>query len=419
MIKAAWRVLLCAALICCMMLSGCTVDPAVTTTNNGDAGTIPGGNTAVGTHNGNYGLELSGNDGWAVVSNSQLYGAVVEDGYYYWDDGFLRYLDMNTGVSVYLCSKVACEHKDDACEASIPDITAQQLMFWWDEGLYYIESDGSSASLLLRRDSAGMAMEKIARLGETLMGPERVVRACQFVVADGWMYYLVETDIMSQLPDGGIATKGDKCYLCRVNLKSGKDEILVEFDGGYLELVTARSDAMLYVVCDTPELEYNDKGVPVFPDGYYEELASSPANLMRWDESTGESTVLLERTNDTLYAAKSYGGKVVFVDSDNVNRYAYDLKTGEVSELDIIKGSIINETYMLHAESGRQTIKNMQTGKNYPVELYGKYIRLYNLSDKWLILTLVKDDSSRESYYISMSAIGDGIQAAEAIPFPS
>ena len=107
------------------------------------------------------------------------------------------------------------------------------------------------------------------------------------------------------------------------------------------------------------------------------------------------------------------------MDDDNERRYAYDIKTGEVVELDMINGSIINETYMIHAESGVQTLKNMETGKEYPIELAGMVIRLYNRSDKWLILTLIKNDGTRESYYIPMSAIGDGIQKTELVSFPS
>lgn len=404
---------LCAALICCMLLSGCTVDPAVTTTTNG--------NTTVGTQNGNYGLDLSGNDGWTVVSTSALYGAIEEDGYYYWDDCVLSYLDMNTGVSVVLCSDVLCTHETESCEAFLPDSATRQLMFCENDGLYYIELENDGSVVLKRRDSTGLGLQKVARLGEDLMGPDRELAVGDVVMTERWLYYVAEMYTVNRDESGGFVNTSDKAYLCRVDLKTGKDEALVEFAGGYLQLVTARADAMIYVSCDTPEVEYtyDDKGFPVLPDGYYQELQNSPANLMRWDESTGESTLLLERTHETLTAPKSYGGKVVFYASDNKYRYSYDLKTGEVSELDMIKGTIINETYMLHTESGAQYIKNMDTGTKYPIELLGGIIRLYNRSDKWLILCHVVNSDSQQCYYVPMSAIGDGIQAAELTPFPS
>ena len=411
--KRIVSMLLSLGLAFAFVLSGCTVDPVGNTTD---------ANTTEGTHNGNYGLDLSDTDGWAVVANSALYGTVVDDGYYYQtENGFLAYLDMNVGTSVILCSKVACEHRDETCEAFLPDAATRKLMFYWNDDLYYIESDADGASLLLRRDSAGMAKEKVARLGESLMGTDRQVFVADIVMAGGWLYYHVEIFVVSKTADGGIVSVIDNSYLCRINLKSGKDMVLVEYTGGNLKLVTARADAMIYVEYDAPDvdIQFDDTGMPVYPDGYYEALANSPANLMRWDEATGQSTLLLERTNGTLYAPKSYGGKVVFVDDDNERRYAYDIKTGEVVELDMINGSIINETYMIHAESGVQTLKNMETGKEYPIELAGMVIRLYNRSDKWLILTLIKNDGTRESYYIPMSAIGDGIQKTELVSVPS
>lgn len=412
--KRVASMMLSLVLVFAFVLSGCAVDPVGTTTT--------GANTTEGTHNRNYGLDLSSVDGWAVVANSALYGAIVDDGYYYQsDDGQLLYLDMNVGTSVILCSKVGCKHKGGECEGYLPDAETRKMMFYRNGGLYYIERDIEGALLVMRRDAAGMAKERVARLGEKLMGADREVTVSDFVVTDSCLYYLAETYTVSQTADGGFFSVRDKSFIARVNLKTGKDETLLSYGDGYLTLVTARDDAVIYAEYDTPEIEIqiDDMGMIEYPEGYYEDLANSPAYLKCWDEASGQSVLLLERTNATMHPPKSYGGKVIFVDEgDGENRYAYDLKTGQIDELDMISGSIINGTYMLHIESGVQTIMNMETGKKYPVELTGGVIRLYNCSDKWLILSLMKP-GGYDYYYVPMSAISDGIQAEELTQFPA
>ena len=424
--------LLLIAMVISLAFSGCAVDPVQTTTANQSHNPTEGkdpteGNTPTdgsapteGTHTGNYGIDFSDNDGWALNTNSAFFGVVVDDGYYYLaEDMILRYLDMNVGTSVVLCSKIPCSHSNGSCEAFLSDYASQEKMFWWNDGLYYIESNGHNVSLLMRRNATGMAEEVVARLGESLMGSDREVSVAEFVIADGWMYYLAETFAVMQLADGSLMSTKDKSYLCRVNLNSGKDSVLVEYSDGYLRLVTARADAMIYVEYDTPEfeLQLDDQGMLIYPDGYYEDLAKSPANLMRWDEATGQSTLLLERTNETLDSVKAYGGNVIFVEENHEHRYAYDLQTGQLSELDMISGALINETYMLHFEGGVHSIKNMKTGKTYPIELGGGTARVHAVSDKWLILR-VRIEGIDTVYYIPMDAIADGIQRSDATAFP-
>ena len=429
--------------VCCL-LSGCGKDPVSTlpsgtvpATTDGSVNTTVSGTVEpttvpaakpVGTIDVSYGVDSFDNAGWEIAPNSQMYGAVVEDGYYYIQDEVFRYLDMNTGISVCLCSKPACKHNSEECEAFTVDPFTRQLMFFINDCLYYIELDNEGASLLMRRNSTGMELQRVARLGESLMGKDRSITIYQPMITENWLYYMVEIQ--------GIVTVGEVSQLqwigdalCRVNLTNGKEEVLVVTDGDWLQLITVRTDGMIYTVSETPDLEHvvGADGYLTMPDNYYDLLPACAVNLMRWDEGTGENTLLLERTRATLEAPKSYGGKVTFYTSDHKERWGYDLTTGEVTQLDLILGTIINEDYMLYKKNADpnvpydlegQFILNMKTGELFPIDIPGGAYWMYNRSDKWLIINSLVGDRG-VLYYIPIDAIADGIQVHDATIFPT
>ena len=396
------------------ILSACALDPANSSTPSANT---PSGEEPAPTVD--YGVDLSDNDGWAVRFTGTARGVLVDDGYYYIEDGFLRYLDMNSGISVYLCSDLLCEHKDESlCEAGIMDPMTPMLIFFADDSLYYVEMDGYGASVVMRRNAAGMALEKVARLGESFMGKDKSVSVGQFMLADNWLYYQMSVDAIT-MTEYGSEVKAEKQVLCRLNLKTGKDEVLVEFDGGSLGLVSVKEDAMLYQLVDMPEAEplYDEDGFPYLPQEYYDQLPDSPSRLMCWNQKTGESTVLLEKRNFDMKSLKCYGGKVIYYNSAADERYGYDLKTGEVAKMELITGTIINEDYMLHTKDGMQSILNLKTGKTYPISMQGQSFSVYNRSENWVIFA-AKQGNDRICYYIPMAALADGIQAEEATRFP-
>lgn len=411
----------CLLILLCL-LSACTVDPVGSSVPSGNKPSVgqPSAPTGEVTDpTADFGVVLSDPDGWVVRFTGSARGVLVDDGYYYIDNDFLRYLDMNTGVSVYLCSDVLCPHNEpDICEAGIIDHFTQNLMFFANDELYYIETDGNGSSALMRRDADGLGLQRIARLGESFMGKDRSVNVGQYMLSEKWLYYQASIGGVVNTEFGPIVRDMNQ-VLCRLNLNTGKNEVLVEFDSGSLVLVSVKEDAMLYQLVDTPEAEplYDEDGFPYLPQEYYDQLPDSPSRLMYWNQKTGESTLLLEKRNFDMQGLKCYGGKVIYYNSAADERYSYDLKTGEVAEMELITGTIINEDYMLHTKDGIQAILNLKTGKTYPISMQGQSFSVYNRSENWVIFA-AKQGNERICYYIPMAALADGIQAEDATPFP-
>lgn len=423
MMKKACNVIClgCLLILVCL-LSACGVDPADTSLPSGSTPSINQPSTpsdGVTDPTVNLGVVLSDPDGWAVNFTGSARGVTVGDGYYYIDNGFLRYLDMNTGVSVYLCSDVLCPHNDpDICEAGILNSFAQNLMFFEDNALYYIDLDSDGSSVLMSRNADGLGLQRIARLGESLMAKDRSVTVNQYMISGKWLYYQAAISAAVNT-EFGLVIRDINQVLCHLNLKTGKDEILLEFDGGALNLVSVKEDAMLYLIVDLPKAEplYDEDGLPYLPQEYYDQLPDSPSRLMHWNQKTGESTLLLENRHFDMQGLKCYGGKVVYSNMAVDRRFAYDLKTGEVTEMDVISGTIINEDYMLHSKDGMQSILNLKTGRTYPISMQGQSFTIYSRSDKWLVFS-VKLKGARKLYYMPIEGLADGIQADEIAPFP-
>lgn len=417
------------------LLSGCSIDPASTSSGDStEGGSSTGGNTAViptwpeYSRSDAYGIDLVNTDGWAVNAASLPFGVIVDDGYYYVstisgsDLTFLKYLDMNSDISVYLCSNVECTHKTIKCEAYLPDLNTQNLMFFWSGGLYYIEMDSDGFCALLRRNEIGIALQTVTRLGENLLDSKQSLTVDDYVQAGKWLYYYAAVDSIVNTDEGSYA-ETVKTYLCRVNLSTGKDQVLVESPAGYVvELVTARDDAMVYTIMqqpqpDDPEMDmYDWMGTAE----YASKRRAAPKSLMRWDEGTGESTELLRLTYSQLSSPKAYGGQVAFYTFDGDRRFTYDLKTGELTERKLFNGSIISSRYLLQhvTSTGSRSILDMQTGEKLPFKISGQNVRIRNISDEWLILSTGSVYKPDALYYIPISSLSDGLTMANAMLFP-
>lgn len=363
---------------------------------------------------------------WIWAYNQR--GAFSDKGYYFLGSGFLRFADITSGVSVCLCSKAGCLHdqepdhrvSEENCEASLTGSSMTTPLFFWGDNLYYIQGDHYGHHVY-RRDAAGTGLETVATLGEKYFEDQKAVTVFTYAVADGFLYYSADVDGTVLDENGVYVVQWISNYLGRLNLQTGKEEILLENSDVHMTLCAVKGNEMMFHTSGVPNADFDDPN-------YREVLLQVPATLQHWDGNTGEVRTLLEKTfqefpgvsiidNDKLYYASTADAEY------SVN--TYDLNTGEQNVVDHEALRHIGKGYALKFDPDKETwhLYDLNTGKELPNVLSSEGFTVQTVSNVGFVMKHIVEDGSgghlQVFSYVKYASLADGLQERDLLDFYS
>ncbi len=342
-------------------------------------------------------------------------GALSDLGYYYvpWiGEKSLHYTDFGTGKSVALCSQPACDHSSRECDAYIGH--SRSIMFYYRERLYYTMND---EPVLYRRDAIGMSMAEVGTVGKRFIEQQKSVSFGNVVPVDGWMYYQAT---VSAEDENGIKLT-EMTYIGRLNLSTGKDEVLLQETGNNkMMLYAARSGSVLYARWETAELDTSA------PD-YKEKFRQLKVTLEQYDPEIKRSAVLFEKKraecqeilmvwDDKVYCAN-------YPIDGFTNTFVYDLKTGEYTlqyENAMLRHLGGGYAFYKDGPDGKYKLLNMATGELLENCYEANTPHASNKSDLGVVLWFtgekLEDGSSTVAWrYVPYAELSDGLQETDLI----
>lgn len=366
-----------------------------------------------------------GDRDWVWASNEN--GAFSEDGYYYLSaGGFLHFLDIEGGLSVCLCSKTACLHekeedvfKQEECEAKLSGFTSLTPVFYWKDGLFYVLSDAYGTHLY-RRNADGSGLSKVSTLGARYAQEKKDVELFSFAVAAGCLYYDAEVKGIIRDETGAGIVQRELCYIGRVDLQTGKDEVLCSDAENFLALYAAAEDAALVFSYGEPDLAYEDPG-------YREAVLEEPCRLLCWNGTDGKLTQVFEKTLRKCQTVTMVDRGMLFYKSSGEEggaTYSYDLRTGKEALVSSAALRHIHGRFALQmGKDGTWQLREVPSGRLLPIELGNDFLSVGAVSEKGFILErgLKEDNSNRITArvfcYVTYEALEDGLQEADLTPF--
>ncbi len=367
--------------------------------------------------------------GWVWVDQRVQEGALSPHGYYYSHGGILTYADLAAESSAVLCSQAACSHETEACDAYIGNMLFNNMLFG-NNRLYYLQRDNSGA-FLYSRDATGTALVKVGFFGSKYIEQKKSVEIDQMVISDHYMYCKAIVDASVE----GTVTREFE-YISRMDLNTGKEEILVEETidnlGEHLWLVAVSSEGVLFSHSESTDI---DRG----SDEYMDAVRMAPHSLKLWDSETATVTTLFKKTVKEFSTVQMvYGGKVYCkslstTEEDSGGVYTYDLATGEElpfesmtlwhigggyafrriddnGNYDIIslqnKKSLSNALNEL-GDNGRATARSYSRD-GVVLQWNSKELRKENESDSYGYRTQYYD-------YVSYASLADGLQEEDLV----
>lgn len=364
----------------------------------------------------------------AWIPANQQKGCFSDTGYYFISGGLLHYADLSNGTTVNLCPKVGCQHDDaDTCDGHLGG--SGNNMFFWNKGLYYIDQD-VYGSHLYRRNADGTALSRVMTLCEDYMeelGQINVV--IQRVAAvDGMLYY--EASLSTFSSSGSEQSAEDVASVIRrIDLRTGKEETLLEDNENSLQLLCARADGFLYSSVKQLHLEdYNSQ------EDYFAESQKQLCRFYQWNKEDQKSTLLFEKPvsecaphqnqiggNKILCATSTYENDVL-----TYTYYIYDLSTGNYTQMyhgliDILIAGRYRYSRVSMEQRNQWVLEDLESGKQLPcVQFYDGNcnIRLQCTSAKGTVLIRQsKAGVERIYFYIPTEALADGLQLEDCLDF--
>ena len=354
---------------------------------------------------------------WAVARDHANHGALSEAGYYYVDNSFLCYADIAAEASTVLCTKAACGHNSDSCDAHMSG-GANLALYYWDEHVYYISV---SEPTLYSRNATGMDLKKIGALATKYIEEHKGIAIGACTIADGYLYY--EADISDKVIDknGVKTTQLVMQSIGRINLSTGKDEVLAEENidktSEKLQLCAVKGKELLTFHWEGTDADRMD------PD-YITAIRSIPVTLHYRNTATGETKVVFQKTMEDCSEIIMVSGENVYykamstTNTENAGYiYSYNMSTGE----DMLACGEYARWYLGggYVQCNYQVpeiyIFNINTSKRMPYELTGTGI-VYNTSNKGFVLCLIpvgEEKKERRVYYVPHKALSDGLQETD------
>ena len=422
------------ALCLLVVLGGCTgkvENPEMTAPPSGSApgstSTVPPNTTDLTAED----VDLPA-DGWSLPEvSTSIVGAFGAGGYYDEKDFVLTFTDLSSGTNVVLCSKPGCLHYDAPesekkdCDAYIGMIVS---MHYFDGKVYYVGylrgSDDRSSLWLQRRNADGTGEEKLGRLASEYITSETSVSITECIFAGDKFYY--RADVMRSNKNETVAVEDNTdWYLMRMDLNSGKEELLGAFSNTELpRLLAAREDALLYYTL--PRLTEEEKTNN--PDLRQEK----PTKLRVWADSVKQSITLYSDKYKVFRGRGSVlGGKYYYPYYDNPEsgegRYkAYDLVTRQHEDTNLVGLPEINGRYAVCAVDNTyySYLYDTVTGSVLPTEYDDLALQAYESNEEGIILNVIQLERGMttpyfsEYLYILYSELEDGLQKTDGILMP-
>ena len=284
------------------------------------------------------GKDPSGSAKGIWVGANEYEGTFSDQGYYYvpWNQqgATLSYLDISTGTSVILCTKAGCRHTNEYCEAyflPLPYYNSGGTCFW-DGSLYYVEWLSADSVDLVRRNATGTERAVIGTLGNKYIEDTKTVLPKNFARFENFWYYCAE--INGSVWDEATqrqTTKRVLDYIGRIDLRTGKEEILIEDRDNTLNFYAVKNDALVFSTHGIPDVDISDR------ENYREQLYKLPFIFKRWDGQTGQISTLFEKGSNGSAGIQALTLRGVYKDKlyysvsvdGNLNQYTYNLNTGE------------------------------------------------------------------------------------------
>jgi predicted small lipoprotein YifL len=349
--KTVLSILLAITLL--LSIAGCVQNPSVTTVTpeNNNASTTIDATTSSAVLD----IDLAGNWVKPDVYWSER-GSLSDLGYYHFSDtGLLTFTDTTNAISVTLCHKTACSHSGKDLECCEATALATQF-FFYHEGYIYFDKyivENPYAVHLFRRKADGTGEEKVAVLGEAYFSANTSVSVGQCLAAGDFLYITLGIMESIRQEDGSFLVMERGSVLSMLNLRTGKQQEIAQYQNTFIQLLGAREDTLLFYTQDTLPSEEIGK-----PD-YYEKTESLPARLQVWSEQSG-CVILFEKANKDCYWIEGLqGGKLHYYSKEK--SYAYDLITGECAETGLpLASSIVSEDFFFAAPGN---LENREFGR--------------------------------------------------------
>lgn len=371
------------------------------------------------------GKQTTPNLEWVWAYNQR--GAFSDKGYYFLVSGFLRFVDTTSGVSVCLCSKAGCQHdqepdqrKSESCEARLIGASMITPIFFWGNNLYYVLKD-QYGSHVYRRDATGAELETVATLGEKYIEDQRVVTVYAYAVADGFLYYSADVDGSVRAADGGNMVQWISNYLGRLDLQTGKEEILLEKSDVYITLCAVKGNEVLFHTAGIPNVAYDDPN-------YRQLRLEMPATLQHWDGTNGQVRTLLEKTVQEFPGVNIVDNNKLYYTSSLESAsgvYTYDLHTNKLEAVKLDRLRHMGNGYALRWDTDKEQwhLYNLNTKKELPNALNDKGFVVMTISNEgFAIKRTVEDDnaSNQQIYsYVKYASLSDGLQEKDLMDFYS
>ena len=362
-------------------------------------------------------------DGQKWVSAGRYEGTFSDEGYYYIPENQssnLHYFDIATGATTVLCTKAGCEHKGVTCEAHITGLYHKWGgMCFWNGSLYYLDQPSADPIKLIRCNATGTEREVIGFLGGKYIEDQKVVITQNFARAGSFWYYCA--DVQGSVWDEETQRWNNErvlSYISRIDLRTGKEEILIEEEEHELDFYAAQEDAALFTVQGKMDVDNRD------PD-YQEKLSKTPILLKCWDGKTGQVSTLFEKNRREIGTIRCvYGDKVYYtvtvnstVNQYKYNQYTFDLNTGEhalFSEISTI--AFWTGGYAKCKDSLNDTewyILELESGKKLPIDIAEGGVNFECGTAQGCILRWTVTGGLHRVCYVPYTALSDGLQEAD------
>ncbi len=356
----------------------------------------------------------------------QQRGAFSDKGYYFVGSGFLQFVDTTSGARVCLCSKVGCLHDQEPdhrisenCEAFLAGAHMLTPLFFWDDHLYYILQDHYGTHVY-RRDATGAGLETVATLGEKYIEDQKEVTVSSYAVIDGFLYYSARVEGSIPAADGGNIVQRISDYLGRLELQTGKEEILLEKNDVHITLSAVKSNEVLFYTAGVPDADFKDPN-------YRQKFLKMPATLQHWDGKTGQVRTLFEKTIQEFASVNIIEDDKLYYAGTSDSGYGvhtYDLNTGkqDVVGPDVLRH--IGKGYALKYDPDKEQwrLYNLNTKKELP-NAVNKGFMIEAISDIGFVMRRTVDAGSaghlRVFSYVKYVSLADGLQEEDLLDFYS
>ena len=257
----------------------------------------------------------------------EMFGAAASgsNGYYSGNKA-LKYTDMDSGKTIWLCPQPGCTHQDETCQAWI----GSRVSYLCDYRgtLYAITEDGNGGYLFLTKDPA-TGERKVLEHWESENEYQYYSNVALGIFADGKCTIFVQKRYID--PEGD---SWEEAHTYIYDLASGtREELPSEYSGTAWGVVGIYGDLLLLFYMDErlTEEEYIKYGYEQTYGSYEEYLKNYiPSQIRLYNRKTGEAKTIASEEDGLVFTvdpAVNYGYTFIYQKGNDI--CLYDLQTQE------------------------------------------------------------------------------------------